>query len=292
MNRRIVLTALFLLAVLIVEFAVFRHLNIKETVALISLEAEEEWAGVEKALQELPEEAPPPQSLRIPIFIYHHIRPYVIGESARQNQFDITPELFDQQLAYLENHGFTTITLDDLMRDVASGTTTPAHKPVILTFDDGWENQYEYAFPLLKKHHMIGTFYVYTNPIGTRVYFTWDQLREMDAAGMTIADHTLSHPYFKKISLDEVRREVVESKKILEEKLGKPVLHFASPYGYTDENIQKIVREAGYKTARTTYKGTYHAKDSLMKLRGILVNDSLNDFIRTAEEGRVTPPFR
>lgn len=236
----------------------------------------------EDAFQNEPESMPVADSLKIPIFIYHSVRPYTSGESTIQDTYDITPQLFEQQLAYLHDHNFTAISLDDLAKDVTSGTTSPIQKPVILTFDDGWENQYTYAFPLLKKYHMTATFYVFADPIGKKKHFlTWNQLREMDEAGMVIASHTLSHPYLQNLSADELKKEIVESKHILETELAKPILHFASPFGYTSPEIIEIIKDAGYKTARTTYKGIYQSKDNLLQLRGILVNDDFNYFIQT-----------
>ena len=157
-------------------------------------------------------------------------------------------------------------------------STSPATKPVLLTFDDGWENQYKYAFPLLKKYGMLATFYVYTNPIGTKHFLSWDEIREMDAAGMTIAAHSVSHPYYKELSLAAVKDEVEKSKQIIESHIGKPVVHFASPFGYTNPDIIEIIKAAGYKTARTTYKGIY--QDNAFRLRGFLVSDNYKDFVK------------
>ncbi len=243
-----------------------------------------ESAQIEKAFQNLPEETPLPNSLKIPIFIYHSVRPHIKNEPKKQDDFDITPELLEREIVYLQNNGYTTITLDELANDLENGKLSPATKPVILTFDDGWRNQYKYAFPILKKYHATGVFYIYTNPIGKKHFLTWDQIKEMDKAGMTIADHTLSHPYFKNTPLDEIKKEVTESKAIIERELGKPVLHFASPFGYTNPQIMAIVKEAGYKTARTTYKGIYHTKDDLLKLRGILADDNFNDFVAVLQK--------
>jgi peptidoglycan/xylan/chitin deacetylase (PgdA/CDA1 family) len=235
-------------------------------------------AALEQSFQNLPEEVPAPHALKIPIFIYHSVRPANPKDSDTQKSYEITPELFEQQLKYLQDHGYTTISLDQVAADLKAGTTQPVEKPVVLTFDDGWHNQYKYAFPLLKKYHMMATFYVYTNPIGTKHFLTWDELREMRAAGMTIEDHSLSHPIFKGMTLDAVRAEVTDSKKILEQELGTPVVHFASPYGYSSPEIMKIVGAAGYETYRTTYKGVY--QDDPLRLRGTLVTSSLDYFIR------------
>lgn len=218
-------------------------------------------------------------ALKVPIFIYHSVRPHISRESKWQDAYDITPELLERQLAYIKEHGYTTITLDDLMRDFESGTTSPVTKPVILTFDDGWENQYKYAFPLLKKYNAVAVFYIFTNPISKKQHFlTWDQIAEMDSAGMTIASHTLTHPYLQKLTKAQLKIEFLKSKQILEDHLGHPILHFASPFGFSNISIEALLKEAGYRTGRTTYKGIY--QDNPMRLLGVLVDDNFDDFVK------------
>ncbi len=235
-------------------------------------------ASLEELFQNLPELPPAPGSIRIPIIIYHSVRPYIIGEAKLQDDYDITPEMLEKQLVYLRDNGYTTITMDDFVKYVKAGTPWPVIKPVVLSFDDGWRNQYKYAFPLLQKYHDTAIFYIYTNPIGQNHFLTWDEIREMDKAGMTIGDHTLSHPYLKGLSSDQLKKEIIDSKKIIESQIGKPVLHFASPFGYTSPEIVKIISDAGYLTGRTTFKGIYHSKKDLLSLRGILVTDSFDEF--------------
>lgn len=240
-----------------------------------------EAALLEEAFQNEPENKAAPSSVKIPIFVYHSVRPHIAGESKIQDRYDITPELLEKQLIYMNDNGYRTITLDELVRDVENGTTTPVAKPVILTFDDGWRNQYQYAFPLLKKYRATATFYIYTNHIGKRKHsLTWEEVKEMDAAGMTIGSHTITHPFLKNLSHDEIKKEIFDSKKILEKELGKPVVHFASPFGDTSPEIVNLIREAGYETGRTIYKGIYHNKEDLFKLRGVLVSDDFNDFVK------------
>src|SRR5260221_187102 len=115
---------------------------------------------MEQFFQAFPEEVPARSALKIPIFIYHSVRPVTPTDSDEVRSYEITPELFEQQLKYLQDNGYTTITLDQVAADLKNGITSPITKPVVLTFDDGWHNQYKYAFPLLKKYHMTGTFYI------------------------------------------------------------------------------------------------------------------------------------
>ena len=260
-------------------YALWKYYAPKET-SLFLLPNLQSASVIEQSFQNLPEEKHTEGAVKIPIFIYHSVKPYSADQSKIQKAYEITPELLEKQLLYLQNKGYTAISLDELTDDLQNAGVGKAAKPVILTFDDGWHNQYGYAFPLLKKYRMTATFYIYTNPIGKEHFLTWDEIKEMDKAGMTIAGHTFSHPYFKTISLAQIRKELTDSKKIIEEHLGKPVLHFASPYGYTNTDIIAIIKEAGYKTARTTYRGIYHTKDDLLRLSGILVSDNFDDFVK------------
>lgn len=215
--------------------------------------------------------------VHIPIFIYHSVHPYSETDTEIQKQFEITPELFEQHLAYLRDNRYTVISLDQAVEYMKTGVPAMV-KPVVLTFDDGWHNQYTYALPLLKKYHVPALFYIYTNPIGKERFLSWDDLKEMVAAGMTIGSHTLSHPYMNRLSSEELRREIVDSKKVIQEHLGVPVANFASPFGYWSPEIKALVAEAGYTTGRTAYRSAYQ-KDPL-ELHGIFVGRTLDDFVR------------
>lgn len=265
-----------LVMVCVLGYIVFHQSNLLE--AYSSLPPEIQSAAVaEAALQSLPEQNAAPKAIRVPIFIYHSVRPYIPGESKIQDKYDITTEMFEDQLKYLQDNGYTVITLDDLIVDMQNGTTSPVAKPVVLTFDDGWHNQYQYAFPLLQKYGMTATFYIYTNSIGHKYFLTWDEVKEMDAAGMTIASHTVSHPRMEKLPIARVQKELVDSKQIIEAELGKPIVHFASPGGYINAAIMAAAKEAGYVTARTTYKGDF--QNNPFRLAGFLATDDFKVFV-------------
>ncbi len=233
-----------------------------------------------KASQPAPIVTQDPIPLRIPIFIYHSVRPHIPGESKVKDAYDITPELLEKQLRYLQDNGYTVVTLDDVLRYFEQGNTAPVAKPVVLTFDDGCDNQYQYAFPLLKKYKVPGVFFIYPNPISrARHFLTWAQIQEMHAAGMRIGSHSFTHPYFHKATQEELKKELSLSKSILEKRLGVPVIHFATPFGYSDANIQTLVKEAGYKTSRIIYKDAQQT--NLFELHGILVSDSFANFVHS-----------
>ncbi|MFA6416390.1 MAG: polysaccharide deacetylase family protein [Candidatus Paceibacterota bacterium] len=220
------------------------------------------------------------EAVRVPIFVYHSVAPFYSYQSAADRIWTVTPEVFEQQIKYLKDNGYTTISFADLDNRFASSTPLPP-KPVILSFDDGWKNQYLNAYPILKKYGLTATFFVFTNAVGHPNYFSWDELREIQGAGMTIGDHSMYHPYLFKINDEKtLEKEIVWSKKILENNLGKRVDDFCYPFGHVSNKSLEIIRAAGYKTARTNgYAGSWYTKDDLYTLRSFNAQNDLQNFI-------------
>lgn len=242
----------------------------------------EEMAILEEKKQQEKELAQATSTLRVPILVYHSVRPHIDHESKNVDAYDITPELFEMELKYLRDEHFEVITMDEMYTMTQHGDKNPDQKKVILSFDDGWENQYTYAFPLLQKYAMPAIFYVYTKPIGYKNFLSWDNLKEMKEAGMEIGSHTVTHPFFKKSSAKDLRRELSLSKKTLEEKLQMKVNHFAAPFGYSNEEIEKEVKAAGYTTGRTIFHG--YVQKNEYALRAYLATDSFTDFVNIVEK--------
>jgi peptidoglycan/xylan/chitin deacetylase (PgdA/CDA1 family) len=235
----------------------------------------------EMILQEFSRDSHAPGDVRIPIIIYHNVRPDYPSESGWVKEYSITPDILDAEFAFLQKNGYTVISMDELAKDVQAGTTTPVQKPVVLTFDDGWESQYQYAFPLLQKYHYTATFYIYTNAVSHYgAYMTWDQVRVLEQSGMTIGDHTLSHPHLSDLTSQQLHTEIGGAQSILQEQLGIPIHHFASPYGYSSDAIDQELQNDGFITGRTTYKGTAHGISDLLHLRAYLVHRSYTDFVK------------
>jgi peptidoglycan/xylan/chitin deacetylase (PgdA/CDA1 family) len=225
--------------------------------------------------------------LRIPIFIYHAITEKRLHDTKAQEVYGTEPKLLEEQLSYLDAHGYTTITMKEAADMLRRGTTSPIAKPVVLTFDDGLITHYRNAFPLLRAHHAKAVFYVYTNPIGKDDRFmTWEQLAEMRDAGMEIAGHTLSHPLLSKQTPEMLHHEMYDSKVTLEKKLGISVTNFASPFGYTSDAIVAELKQDGYETGRTTYKGALHTATSTYALTGFIVHHDMHDFIWALEHAK------
>jgi peptidoglycan/xylan/chitin deacetylase (PgdA/CDA1 family) len=186
----------------------------------------------------------------------------------------------EKQLRYLKDHNYVVISLDFLVEALKQNILLPP-KSIVLTFDDGWRNQYAYAFPLLQKYNATATFFIFTNAIDHDLFLTWDQIRVMDNSGMSIGGHTRSHPYLPDITDPAVLRdEIIGSKKIIEDQIGQKIDLFAYPYGHYREDIIAIVKEAGYKSARSTYKGINHTSADLYTLKGVEVSDDFDTFVK------------
>ncbi|WP_373529835.1 polysaccharide deacetylase family protein [Nostoc sp.] len=186
---------------------------------------------------------------KVPIIMYHDILPQ------KEVFFDVTPNELEEHFQLIKDQGVVPISMEQLITHLQTGMPLP-EKPVLLTFDDGYGGHYQYVYPLLKKYNYPAVFSIYTNGVGNNVgrsHVSWEQLQEMVANPLvTIASHTISHPADLTALTDEqLSTEVLESKKILEAKLGIPIPYFTYPTGKYDERVASSVREAGYNLALT-----------------------------------------
>ncbi len=206
----------------------------------------------------------------VPILVYHIVRPSYPDDSAAVRAIAMTPEIFDAELSHLQNSGYHVIGFHDLELYFASSTPLPTN-PIIISLDDGWHDQYEYAFPILKAHRMTATFFIFTNAVGHRGFFSWSELQEVVASGMTIGDHSISHPFLTKITdPKKLWGEIDGSKTLLEQKLNVPITEFAYPFGQYNADIIALVKQAGFLSARGDYwSGATQSSDHLYELSAI-----------------------
>lgn len=189
------------------------------------------------------------QLAKVPVIMYHDII------AKKEVFFDVTPEELEEHLQLIQENGLTPISLEQLVTHLRTGLPLP-DKPILLTFDDAYGGHYEYVYPLLKKYGYPAAFSIYTLNLGKntgRTHVSWDQLREMAADPLvTISAHSVTHPRDVTVLPDDkLRMEIVESKRILESKLGIPIRYFTYPEGKYDERVEQFVQTAGYDAAMT-----------------------------------------
>jgi peptidoglycan/xylan/chitin deacetylase (PgdA/CDA1 family) len=205
------------------------------------------------------------QNAQVVIFGYHRFVNVV-----KRPDTEMTPAAFEAQMQELKNKGISVIQMQDLLAWRRGEKSIPP-KSAIITFDDGWKSQYEVAWPILKKFNYPVTLFIYTEGIRPGHFsggesMTWEMLAEMRDAGADIQGHSATHsdlrkPYDKvakkKLSPEEyeqwLNKEIVESKQMIEQKLGVKVNCFAVPYGFHNDHIRDVIIKAGYEAVFTVY---------------------------------------
>ncbi|HTZ51488.1 MAG TPA: polysaccharide deacetylase family protein [Spirochaetia bacterium] len=234
-------------------------------------------------LPPLPRDGVGPEGTVLPILIYHSIRPYAPEDTHGARRWIATPETLESELSWLRDNGYTSVTFEALRRNIEEGTPLPP-RPVILSFDDDWQSQFDNAVPLLHKYGFTATFFVWVRAVGRVHHMSWDEIRQLDAEGMEIGCHTLTHLVLPRLKNDEqLTREIVAARDQIVAHLGHPVTTFAYPFGQYDERVVQAAREAGFTTARSTWPGVYHTRDGLLSLTGLVRTDSavaLEDALR------------
>lgn len=207
------------------------------------------------------------------ILMYHHISPPPAGAKIRGMY--VTPRQFDWQLGWLRRRGYQFVTFADL-----EAGSVPGHRRVIITLDDGYQNNYRHAFPILRKHEARAVIYPIQSDLG-RTGVTWPgateqtpadmmteaEVREMAAAGIEFGSHLLHHKRLTEMSGDEQSEELEQSRAQLQALQAAPVLSIAYPYGAYDDAVVARTRQAGYRFGVTTEPGTNPAGSDPLKLK-------------------------
>lgn len=211
---------------------------------------------------------PKVEKLGVPILMYHYIRIAPAGDQLGAN-LSVTPENFAGQVKYLYDDNYRTIKLADLAdpdRQAISKVYFEKKKPIVLTFDDGYEDAYTEAFPILKQHDFIGTFFIITDYVGREGRLTQPQIEEMSGAGMEFGSHTLTHPDLTKISLDDANNQIINSK-------GEWSV-FCYPSGRFNDEVENLAKEAGYLAAVTTKIGIARENSNLWELPRVRIENT------------------
>ena len=194
----------------------------------------------------------------ITIFLYHQI-----ADVPAHNDplgLAVTPRAFERQMDYLSRNGYRCLSLGEAVNILRAGQPQPK-KTFVLTFDDGFRDLYITVWPILDKHGFTATVFFVPGCAGrssdwegqsgdlSGPLLSWPEARELSQAGFTFASHTITHPRLVNLTADQARREIRDSKPMLEDELGVEVEFFSYPYSAHDASIREIVTESGYTAA-------------------------------------------
>jgi peptidoglycan/xylan/chitin deacetylase (PgdA/CDA1 family) len=218
---------------------------------------------------------------KTPILMYHSISKSDERHTHPYFRTSTSPETFAGHMKYLHDQGYKVITLEMLTGD----SVQKEIKPVIITFDDGLKDFYTNAFPILQRYDFPATVFLTTGfiqrdvPFKNKQCLSWDDVRELGNYGTAFGSHTISHPQLHDLERDEIDRELRDSKKLIEEKIGKPVTSFSYPSAFPEEDIffidklRNILEINGYASGVTTIIGRTGIGDDPLFLKRIPVNN-------------------
>ena len=214
--------------------------------------------------------------VRIPVFMYHKVSP---NRRRKAEKLRVAPEKFDQQMRSLFAHGYRTISTAQLI-DFCRGKCSLPERGIIISFDDGYEDNFTHAFPILKKYGFRAIILLVAGYIGAESSWdekaherllTWAQIEEMSRAGFEFGSHSRTHCLLPPLSQEEMRQEIGESKSILEKGLGKVVEFFSYPWGKFDEKVKNVVKSCGYRASFSTLPGKNGQGEDPFSLRRVLI---------------------
>ena len=227
-------------------------------------------------------------AMRIPILMYHSISHDTEPGVHPYYRMVTTPEVFVEHMNLLAELGCQALDIEtaaDLLRSNTAAAKQSAAKYVAITFDDGFRDFYENAFPILSRFHFAATVFLPAAFIGTSVnpemgrrFISWSQANELANAGISIGSHSQSHNYLVRMDRKAVEMELWKSKEIIEDNIGRRVKAFSHPNAFPEHNkpyvsfLREALEKYGYSSAVTTMIGTAEAKADTFFLRRIPVN--------------------
>jgi peptidoglycan/xylan/chitin deacetylase (PgdA/CDA1 family) len=185
------------------------------------------------------------------ILMYHYIRSIDQGSDPLGYELSVTPDDFNNQMAWLHEQGYIGVRMDGITRCLRGEAPCPA-KAISLTFDDGYADAYTDVLPVLKRYGLVATFYIVANFVGQPGYMTWEQVAALRDAGMEIGAHTVSHLDLTSLDWETANVEIAQSKAEIEQHLNMNVTSFCYPTGLYNAGIEEQVRASGFLNATTT----------------------------------------
>jgi peptidoglycan/xylan/chitin deacetylase (PgdA/CDA1 family) len=207
--------------------------------------------------------------------MYHYLSIPPADADRYRLDLSVPPDLFAAQLDTILAEGFTTIGLDQLVQHLTRGVPLP-EKSVIITFDDGYRDNYENALPLLVARDMTATFFISTDFIDEErpAYLSWDMVREMRDAGMTIGSHGRNHFSLAGRDVDYLVWQALGSRETIEFELGETPRFMSYPAGEYDDLTREIFAQANYWAGLTTIQGATHLSDDLFQMHRVRIRNT------------------
>lgn len=209
--------------------------------------------------------------------MYHRI-----NHPDQKSSLTVSPESFKKQIDFLQKKNFRFLSLDEVVSQKAKAPFLA--RRVTVSFDDGFLDNYEKAFSILLERKLKAALFVVVNWVGQEGFMDWNQIRELSKNGIDIGSHTLTHRWLPDIyDPKELERELVDSKRRIEDQIGKEVPWFSYPVGGMDEKVVEAVKRAGYQAAWVAgARSTNPVRETLLCLRRIKVTPSDSSLIRFA----------
>ncbi|SFF21020.1 polysaccharide deacetylase family protein [Streptomyces mirabilis] len=233
----------------------------------------------------------------VPILMYHSI---AAAPNDATRELSVGPEAFAEQMALLGDQGFTPVDTAALAARWRSGGPLP-ERPVLITFDDGYEGVHRHGLPALAKHGFAATLFVSTGWIkgaydtggGLDAMLSWAQVRELAAEQVEIGGHSHTHPQLDQLSDDALRFEVLRCKEIIADELGSRPASFAYPYGYSSRRVRQVVRETGFAQSLAVGNGLARRRQGPYALHRVTVRRTtgIEEFERLVEGRAIARNF-
>jgi peptidoglycan/xylan/chitin deacetylase (PgdA/CDA1 family) len=210
----------------------------------------------------------------VPVLMYHSI-----NYDAKGSRLIVEPETFKKHMQYLRKKNFNIMSLDEYV-ELIKNNRKPAKKSVVITFDDGYKDNYENMLPVLEALKIPATVFIVTDWVGNDDMMSWEQVKELsDNELIEVGSHAITHDMLTRMPMGQAIREIRLSKQVLEEKLDKPIRFFCYPTGAHSEFIKEFVRLAGYKAACATSVDKRTEFDDLFAIRRIRISQSADNML-------------
>lgn len=244
--------------------------------------------GVPGAVEWAPVPAARTADFAVPVLMYHRVDDLTEREARSPLMRDLTvsPANFEEQVAFLAREGYSFLTVSEVTEAVRKSGELP-EKAVCLTFDDGYRDNFEKAFPIMRKYGARGTVFMVTDNIDRTARLTAGQMRAMDGGGVSMESHTVSHPDLVVLGDERLRFELLESRRRIEEVVGSAVTNIAYPAGRFDDRVVAFTDSAGYVGGWNKGGGPVQPGHDPLRLPRIRVHGrtSMGDFERKVRSG-------